>query len=230
MKGLYVMKNKKLGFITIGQSPRTDIMEDVRKIIPENIEIIEAGALDRYDRQYIQDNLSPGENSQFLVSRMRDGSQVEIAEEKIHSLLQNCVDHLNKKGCNIILMMCTGKIPELLSKVPILPPQKILHNIMKNIGFQGKIGVFIPEKEQELNIRKAWNSMGMEIFPVFASPYGNIDNIKKESLLLDKEDISVIFMDCMGYSEKMKNMVYEITGKAVIIPRTMIVKIALELI
>jgi hypothetical protein len=34
----------------------------------------------------------------------------------------------------------------------------------------------------------------------------------------------------MGYSEKMKNMVYEITGKAVIIPRTMIVKIALELI
>ncbi len=72
--------------------------------------------------------------------------------------------------------------------------------------------------------------MGMDIVPIIASPYGNIDNIRKEALLLDNKDISVIFMDCMGYSEKMKNMVYEITGKPVIIPRTMIVKIALELI
>lgn len=224
------MKNKKIGFITIGQSPRTDIMEDVRKIIPENIEVLEVGALDNYNHQYIKEHLSPGEGSQFLVSRMRDGSQVEIGEEKIHSLLQNCVDHLNEKKCDVILMMCTGKIPELISNSPILQPEKILHNIMKNIGFQGKIGVFIPEKEQEINIRKTWNSMGMEIFPVFASPYGNIDNIKNEATHLDNSEISIVFMDCMGYSENMKKIVYEITGKPVIIPRTMIVKIALELI
>lgn len=224
------MINKKIGFITIGQSPRTDIMEDIKKIIPPNIEIVEAGALDDFSRPYIYENLSPEKDSQFLVSRMRDGSQVEIAEEKIHLLLQNCVDKLNEKGCNIIIMMCTGKIPELVSKVPVLQPQKILHNIIKNVGFQGKIGVFVPEKEQENNIRKAWKANGMEIIPVFASPYGSYDNIEKKANSLDNQEISIIFMDCMGYSEKMKNIVCEITGKPVIIPRTMIVKIAIELL
>lgn len=223
------MKNKKIGFITIGQSPRVDIMEDVRKIIPANIEIIEAGALDEFSPQYIDKHLSPGKNSQFLVSRMRDGSQVEIAEEKIHYLLQNCVDKLNEKGCNIILMMCTGNIPELKSEVPVLAPQKILHNMMKNIGFTGNMGVFVPEKEQDESIKRAWNSQGMDISTFFASPYGDIEEIKKEAISLDNKDISIIFMDCMGYSEKMKNIVSEITGKPVIIPRTMIVKIALEL-
>lgn len=221
---------KTIGFITIGQSPRTDIMEDVRKIIPSDIGIIEAGALDNYSFEYIKENLSPGIADQFLVSRMRDGSQVEIAEEKIHGLLQNCVDDLNAKGCSIILMMCTGSIPEFTSNVPVLPPQKILHNIIKNIGFKKKIGVYVPEKEQEDNIRNVWNSLGLDIKPVFASPYRGLHDIEKEAEKLCSDDISIIFMDCMGYSEKMKQAVQEITGKPVIIPRMMIVKLALELI
>ena len=88
----------------------------------------------------------------------------------------------------------------------------------------------MPEKEQDKNIKNAWNSLGMDISTAFASPYGDIEEIKKEAVQLDDNDISIIFMDCMGYSEKMKKIVQDVTKKPVIIPRTMIVKIALELI
>ena len=126
--------------------------------------------------------------------------------------------------------MCTGNIPKLESKVPLLPPQKILHNMMKNIGFKGKIGVFIPEKEQEQTIINAWTAVELDIVPIFASPYGNIKKIREETSRMDVKGISVIYMDCMGYSQRMKDIVHDATGLPVIIPRTMIVKLALELI
>lgn len=223
-------KQKKLGFITIGQSPRIDIIEDINKFIGDDIEILERGALDKYTYEDIKDKLSPSKEDTFLVSRMRDGRQVEIAEEKIHFLLQNCVDELNRENCSAIIIMCTGTIPKLKSSSLLISPQKVLHNIVKNIGISGKIGVFVPELDQKHDIQKAWGDMGIEIETVFASPYSSVENIKNEAEKFNKDSIKLIFMDCMGYSEKMKAVVRKITNKPIIIPRTLIVKIALEMI
>lgn len=223
-------KQRKIGFITIGQSPRADIMEDIRKLITKDIKVIERGALDKYTYDEIKEKFSPTKDNTFLVSRMRDGKQVEIAEEKIHLLLQNCVNELNEENCSVILIMCTGTIPELQSKSLLISPQKVLHNMIKNVGINGKIGVFVPKEDQKNDIQKTWNEKGIEIETVFASPYASIENIKKESEKLKQDNIELIFMDCMGYSEKMKSVVKEVTGKPVIIPRTLITKIALEMI
>ena len=40
------MKKKKLAVITIGQSPRVDMTDDVRSRLPQDIEMVEYGALD----------------------------------------------------------------------------------------------------------------------------------------------------------------------------------------
>ena len=37
---------KKIGMITIGQSPRVDIVPEIKEILGEEIEVLEAGALD----------------------------------------------------------------------------------------------------------------------------------------------------------------------------------------
>ena len=37
---------KKLGLITIGQSPRIDVVPEIRQIIGHGIEVMEGGALD----------------------------------------------------------------------------------------------------------------------------------------------------------------------------------------
>ena len=223
-------KQRRLGFITIGQSPRADIMEDVTKFITKDIEVVERGALDKYTYEEIKDKFSPSKEDTFLVSRMRNGRQVEIAEEKIHLLLQNCVNELNQESCSVILIMCTGSIPELKSTSLLISPQKVLHNMIKNVGINGKIGVFVPKEDQKDDIHRTWNEKGIEIETVFASPYASIENIKKEAEKFKQDSIKLIFMDCMGYSEKMKLIVKQVTDKPVITPRTLITKIALEMI
>ena len=37
---------KKIGMLTIGQSPRDDILPGLKEILGKNVEIVEAGALD----------------------------------------------------------------------------------------------------------------------------------------------------------------------------------------
>ena len=37
---------KKIGMLTIGQSPRDDILPGLKEIFGKNVEIVEAGALD----------------------------------------------------------------------------------------------------------------------------------------------------------------------------------------
>ena len=44
----------KIGAVTIGQSPRTDVMADMKAILGEEVEVLEAGALDGISMEEIK--------------------------------------------------------------------------------------------------------------------------------------------------------------------------------
>mgnify|MGYP001754987607 FL=1 len=60
----------KLGAITVGQSPRTDVTDDIMGIFQGKVEILERGALDGLTVEDI-DRLAPDAGEYVLVSRMR---------------------------------------------------------------------------------------------------------------------------------------------------------------
>ena len=73
---------KKIGAITIGQAPRTDVMEDLDDILRGDVELIQAGALDLLTLEEVE-TLRPDGTGNTLVSRMRDGTGVMLQEQKI---------------------------------------------------------------------------------------------------------------------------------------------------
>jgi protein AroM len=62
-----------------------------------------------------------------------------------------------------------------------------------------------------------------------ASPYQGTEELKNAARELMEEEVDIIFMDCMGYTKEMKEVVKKITGKPVILPRTLITGIINEL-
>jgi len=100
-----------VGFLTIGQSPRTDVLSDIQEYL-KGLEIVEAGALDGLTREYIETNLAPRAGETLLVTRMRDGSEVIIAEERILPLMQERVRWLEEQGVEVIAVLCSGSFPE----------------------------------------------------------------------------------------------------------------------
>ena len=74
---------KRIGAITIGQSPRVDVVPEMQQILGPDVEIVQAGVLDGLSPEEIA-ALAPAGNgdseirrlrgSPVLVSRLRDGS------------------------------------------------------------------------------------------------------------------------------------------------------------
>ena len=68
---------KKIGAITIGQAPRTDILQDIEPILGPDVVLIQAGALDTMTLDEVR-SLRPDGQGNTLVSRMRDGTAVTL--------------------------------------------------------------------------------------------------------------------------------------------------------
>ncbi len=220
-------KKTKIGFVTIGQSPRLDITKDIFPLLSKKFEVTEAGALDDFTLEEISNNFVPKDGDEVLVTKMRDGTQVVIAEKYILKMLQNAITKLEEEKNEIIVMLCTGKFPEFEHKGILLTPQKMLQDIAKSFAEGRKIGLLIPDESQKPQIKHWWGNADLEI--VAASPYKDFENIKAAAEYLKDKNVDVVFMDCMGYTAAMKDTVKSITGKKVFLPRTLVARVLNEL-
>ncbi|WP_084604247.1 AroM family protein [Sporanaerobacter acetigenes] len=221
---------ERVATITIGQSPRVDLVPEILKLMRDDIEIVEYGILDSYTYEEAENMLRPNKGDNVLVSRMRDGRQIEMKEELVPNLIQECINNIEKEGINTIFLLCTGKFPEFEHKGLLLEPFSLLHSIVKDVS-SGKIGVIVPDSSQIDQTIEYWREGGNDIFVRAVSPYKDFfDNIEKEALDFKNEELSLIVLDCMGYSLEMKKKVKEITGKPVLLPRIVMSKLLEELV
>lgn len=222
-------QRKKLGFITIGQSPRKDMMDDVKKILSEKFEIIEVGALDDYSTDHIINNFKPLEDKNVLVTKLRNGMQVNIDQTYLEPLVQNTINKLEKDAVSIIVLFCTGDFSNLKSNSILIESSIIVQNVVKSIARNKKIGVLIPDEKQTNQMRNRWCNGNLSAEIEAVSPYVGIDEMKKVISRLNKKNIDMIILDCMGYTCEMKNIICEMTNKEVILSRTLVARIINEL-
>lgn len=216
--------------ITIGQSPRVDIVPEMRVILGPDTEIIEAGALDGLSLGEVK-TFYPKKGDYILCTRMANGTEVVVARKFILPRVQRCIDLLTEKGAEILLFLCTGKFPEFKSKRLFLESQKILdHFLLALHGEQGKIGLIIPLADQIRQAKNKYRRLKGRMIIQAASPYTTQDEMRLAAEALKKADPHVIVMHCMGYTLEMKQKVMEITGKPTVLARSLVARMLKELI
>jgi protein AroM len=222
---------RKLGTITVGQSPRTDVVPEIADLFGDNVEIIETGALDDLSYEEIL-SLESNEDDYILVSRLRDGRSVKFAERHILPRLQHCIDTLEKKGADIILFICTGVFPDVFkSNTSLIYPYKIMHGLIPPLVGNGKLAVIIPDADQVEQCKVKWEKETTNnVIVVHASPYSKQNELSKAIELLKDTDADLIVMDCIGYNLQMKSMVAGGTGKKVVLARTMTARVLGEVL
>ncbi|MDA8228591.1 MAG: AroM family protein [Desulfitobacterium hafniense] len=220
----------KIGTITIGQSPREDVVGEMREILGENIEVLQAGALDGLTKEEIL-GFTPKDDDFVLVSKLKDGSDVKFGESYILPRLQDCVKKLEGEGAELIVFICTGKFPDIFEPNGVLLyPQTILHAVVPKLTSRGKIGVINPDTDQIQQCLDLWGKSVTTVEAVAGSPYRDLQEIVDAANELNTRDVDVIVMDCIGYTVAMKNLVREITGKPVILPRTLVARVIREML
>ncbi|HWR29765.1 MAG TPA: AroM family protein, partial [Negativicutes bacterium] len=116
---------KKIGVVTIGQSPRVDVVPEMCAILGSGVEIMEGGALDGLTYEEIL-AFTPRNGDYVLVTKLNDGRSVTIGKPFIITRMQEQIDRLINEGAEGILLLCTGNLPKFSCPKLVLSPQVIL--------------------------------------------------------------------------------------------------------
>ena len=212
--------------ITVGQSPRNDVIAEIREIL-DQMEIVQRGCLDELTNEQIG-NLKPKETEPFLVTVLRDGSSVQVSKEKTVQLLQQRIKELESKDVTAIVLLCTGDFSNLESNKLLIQPGRLIRGLVEGmLSGEEKLGVIVPCSEQTGQTKKKWIRLNPVV--AVASPYDNSARIQQAAKKLRAENVDLTVLDCIGYTRRMKQTVKEITGKPVILARTLLARVLKEL-
>ena len=217
----------KIGAITIGQAPRVDVTCDIMDIFGDKVELLQRGGLDGLTVEQISE-FTPEEGDYVLVSRLTDGTSVTFAERYIVPRLKEAVEELEAEGVKLIMVFCTGEFPaEITSKkVPMVYPVELLHKIVPLLS--SNIITMTPSALQIEQNEKKWSKFVDKVVSVAASPYGDWADLEAAAHKAKDMDGDLIVLDCIGYTQQMKDMFARITGKLVVLPRTLLARVVSE--
>lgn len=221
---------RKIGTVTIGQAPRTDVVPEIASILGHGVEIREAGALDGLSTDDIA-KLAPEEGDYVLVTRLADGTSVQVAERFITPRIIDKINGHFRDGLQLVLLLCTGEFPGFEAGGLLIRPQRVLFNAVSAVGEGLRLGFLTPSPDQVEQSERRWRQVSPTVKSVPASPYvDGLEAAKRAAMELKAWGVQLSVLDCIGYTFAMQEAVREITGKPVILARGIAARTVRELI
>ncbi len=218
-----------IGTVTIGQSPRSDLIPEIKAVLGDGVDILEAGALDGMTLEQVR-AISPEPGDYALVTRMADGTSVRVAERHILARMQRQIASLNKQGVDIVALVCTGDFPPFESERLVVRPQRILFSVVKALGEGLRLGVLMPDADQIPKAEAVWSNASLKCLVRAASPYEDSARIASAAADFKRWGAELVVLDCIGFTLSMKQMVTEMVGCPVILARSIVSRVLAELV
>ncbi len=210
---------QRVAFVTIGQSPRSDVMPDVLAKTRTRFEVTERGALDGLDDAAIAD-LAPRPNEERLVSRLRDGREVLLGKPAIDRRLHEILAELDRGGLDLLVLLCTGQFTRFTLRTPFIEPQHTVDHFVQGLAYGAeRIGILLPNAAQ---IDEFHGIPGVAIKAASASPYRPDHDATLREAGAALADTDMIVMHCIGYSEAMRQVVKQASGRPVLVSRRLV--------
>lgn len=215
------MNSVKVGLLTIGQSPREDIIPEIKSLFLPHIEIAEKGLLDNFTPEEIE-HLKPERGDTPLVSRLKEGREVKLSEKKISSLLPEVIDSMKTKmDVRAVGVLCTHDFPKTQYSFPVIFPFNYLYISITQILHVHSLGIVVPLENQIEMTKKKWEKE--KVVVEVKSPYTEGKSWEEISQKFIQENIEAVILDCIGYSIKDKQKMQEnLLAPTILLPRVIL--------
>jgi protein AroM len=225
------MTRPRLGIVTIGQTPRSDVVPDIAEVLGPGVEIVERGALDGLDIRAIA-GLQPSPGDEVLVTRLRGGSAVFVGHHHVVPRVQACLADLDRAGVTLTALLCTGEFRGVAAAAPLLMPDRLLVGVLRSLAWAGRLGVLTPSTAHVAQTAARWRAHGFDPAVAVLSPY---DEASPAALALAAEGLAageagVVVLDCMGYRRKTREELRALLGVPVLLPNLLLARVAAELL
>jgi protein AroM len=198
----------RIGFATIGQSPRSDTVPAIVAELGVPVDVVEAGGLDGLsDAEIARLGPQPGEYN--FATRLADGRQAVLGKSAAERNLADVLVRLDGEGLDMIVVLCAGARLPALARTLLIEPQRLIDQAAAALSANiRKLGVIVPLEQQVAGFRFEAD-IGAEVRVTHASPYVG-DRFASAGREL--ADCDLIVMHCMGYTRAMRDKVVAASG------------------
>ena len=218
-----------IGLVTIGQSPRSDVVPDMAAILGPGVEIRESGALDGFGSTEIE-ALAPTGDDEILVTRLRDGTSVFLGKPKIVGLVETRIAALEHDGAAFTALLCTGAFPQLRATRPLIQPQPVLLGLLRGMSWPGRLGVLTPSVRHVPQTEARWRRDGFDPVVAPLSPYEEEDAgaLRRAASAMRDGGAGLVVMDCMGFRRKTRDELRALIGAPVLLANLLLARVLAE--
>lgn len=209
---------KKVMFVSVGQTPRADLIGEMLANLDMPIEAIELGALDGLLPWEIDDlRVRQGETS--IVTRLADNSEIVVSKPRIGERMAQLVAGFKPNEFDLVVILSTGLFRDFESTCPTVNAQRALESAVISLAAQGSsVGLIQPLEQQidELEIP------ALDPYRITASYAVDGDRASLARALFDLAECEIIVLNSVSFSESDREMAAKVTGKPVVLARRII--------
>jgi protein AroM len=209
--------------ITIGQSPRDDIVAELAELIP-GATWVQAGALDRLDDAAIH-ALAARCASFPLVTRLRGGRTVVIGERDLEPLVQGAIGRVERQA-DVVLVLCAGSLA-VTAAAPLVLPARLIEAAVSALAFPS-LFVVTPLEGQIAAQQARWRAR-VERATVVCAPHSGSTDFEALGREARRTGASAVVLDCMGYPLAVKAAVARASGLPTLLVRSLAARVVGEL-
>jgi protein AroM len=216
-----------LAMITVGQAPRDDLVPHMEAVFRRKVPIWQAGVLDGLSAEAVA-MLAPDLGEVGIVARLLDGSHALLSHRKILPRVQALVDRAVERGPRLIVILCGSDWSALRSPVLIVNPGRIFPAVVSAVASGRRLGIIKPSAGQVDQARAQFAARGIDTVVTAASPYAGeqrLRDVRAAADALRDAGVDLVWMTCVGMDEAMRAIVSDVTGKPVILARTLLARL-----
>lgn len=226
------MSANHLGTLTIGQAPRSDITPVLQQHLPSAVRCLHVGVLDGLSKEEIATRFAPQPGDAVLTTRLLDGSSVILGKPAVHMVLQEKLDMLEARGCQLIALLCTGEFEGLACKNAwLVEPDHLVPPVVAALVGSHQVGVVVPLPEQMQSEARKWQPLAKPPLYGVASPYAEGSGaIIRAAQDLKARGAEILVLDCMGFTERHRELAREASGLPVLLSNALVARLLAELV
>lgn len=224
------MAQRVLGTLTIGQAPRPDVVPIIDLHVPRSVRRIHCGVLDGLSRAEIDAAYGAEAGEPILITRLTDSSSVRLSSPKVERGAQQKLTFLEREGCDVILLLCTGTFHALqCQRSWLVEPDRIIPPLVAGLLQQRLLGIIVPMAEQAQSEGAKWSRLAPRPIFASASPYSDhLDAVACAGRELAERGAEALLLDCIGFTERHRTALAQI-GLPVILSNAVAAKAVGEL-
>jgi DNA-binding CsgD family transcriptional regulator len=205
-------------FLSVGQTPRADLIGDMLTNLDVPIEALEIGALDGLSKAEIDDlKVRPGEQS--IITRLSDNTDIVVSKPRIAERMAKIAAAFHPNEFDLVVILSTGLFRDFESTCPTVNAQRAMESAVISLAAHGSsVGLIQPLQQQieELDIP------ALAPYKICASYAADGDRKLLAGALVDLADAEIIVLNSVSFTEADRQMVAKASGKPVVLARRIV--------